>query len=401
MTLKRISAAVIALSAIAATEVAKAADDGFNIDLGLRTFYMNRDFDQGIPDTHAAGQAVRLDITSPMWHDRIGFGLGAVHVAELLDDKTLNSSDVLTPEGDGYTSLEQAYLRLKPLSNLEIQAGRMVLMTPLLNDLTSRLSAPSTQGVYAKLALDNTNLYAIYSDKASMNNEEGYVAYSNSSGDTFDLWSLGGTHKWMNGLSGHLQYALANDYQKQTYLNLNYPIQLDGGELMLDLTHMRGEDDGALYGSDYDSHLTGLTGRFSHGDFAYTLAYQTVGGSDAYDQKWGGDDNTQFFTWGAVQLLDFNARDEQSLQVRIDYDVPSVPGLHLMARHTESWDIDYSGRNNGKRRETNFDVKYTLQSGSAKGLNLQLRVANVSGDSAVVPRISDIRFIIDYKTDLL
>lgn len=72
-----------------------------------------------------------------------------------------------------------------------------------------------------------------------------------------------------------------------------------------------------------------------------------------------------------------------------------------MARHTESWDIDHNGGDDGQRHETNVDVKYTLQSGAAKGLNLRLRLAHVDGDAAVVPRINDLRFIVDYKTDLL
>lgn len=401
MKLKKLSVAVMALTALSGTQaIAAEGDNGFDVDLGFRTFYMNRDFDQGIPDTLAAGQAFRLDVQSPMWNDTIGFGLGAVHVAELIDEKTINSSDVLKPGGEGYTSLEQAYIKFKPLENLEIKAGRMVMMTPLLNDLTSRISAPSTQGVHANLSLENGSLYAIYSDEASMNNEEGFDPYTNANGDEFDLVSIGGTYKFGNGLSTHVQHAVADDYQKQTYFNLGYSTKWGEDDLMLDLTHMNGEDDGALYGSDYDSHLTGLTARLTKGNLAYTLAYQTVGGNNAYDQKWGGDDNTQFFTWGAVQLLDFNAKDEQSLQARIDYDVPSVPGLHLMARHTESWDIDFNGGDDGQRRETNVDVKYTLQGGAAKGLSMRLRVAKADGDAAVVPRINDIRFIVDYKTNL-
>lgn len=400
MKLKKLSVAVMALAALPATQAMAEGDNGFKVDLGLKTFYMNRDFDQGINDTIAAGQAIRLDVDSPMWNDTIGFGLGAVQVLELTDRKTVNSSDVLNPEGDGYGTLEQAFIKFKPIENLDIKAGRMVMMTPLLNDLTSRISAPSTQGVHANLALENGSLYAIYSDEASMNNEEGFVAYSKN-GEEYEIVSLGGTYKFSNGLSTHLQYAVADDYQKQSYFNLNYPTKLGDYDLSLDLAHMRGESDGALYGNDnYESNLTGLTARLSHGNLAYTLAYQTIGGNAAYDQKWGGDDNTQFFTWGAVQLLDFNAKDEQSLQARIDYDVPSVPGLHLMARHTESWDIDYNGGDDGQRRETNFDVKYTLQDGAAKGLSMRLRVAHADGDAAVVPRINDIRFIVDYKTNL-
>lgn len=402
MKIKTISLAIAALGAISNTPVMAAdGDDGMVINLGLRTFYMNRDFDAGIPDTIAAGQAFRMELLSPYWHDVIGVDVSAVHVAKLEGDKTVNSSDVLTPDGDGYTTLEQAYLKLRPVENVDLKVGRMILMTPLLNDITSRISAPSTQGAYGSIKLGSGEVYAIYSDRASMNNSEKFEKYRAANGETYDIKSLGATYKFDNGLSTHLQYAVADDYQKQLYLNASYSTKMGEHDLLLDLTHMRGEDDGDLYGADYDSNLTGLTGRLSRGNWAYTLAYQAIGGNDAYDQKWGGDDNTQFFTWGAVQLLDFNAKDEQSLQLRVDYDVASVPGLHLMARHTESWDIDYAGGDDGQRRETNFDAKYTLQDGAAKGLNLRLRVAHADGDDAVVPRINDIRLIAEYNTNLL
>jgi len=151
--------------------------------------------------------------------------------------------------------------------------------------------------------------------------------------------------------------------------------------------------------ADYDSNLTSLTARFAKGAMAYTVNYQTVGGDDGYNMQWGGQDDSQFFTYGAVQLLDFNANDIQALQFRVDYDVPALPGLHLMARHTQAWDIDTGAVTDGKRRETNFDAKYTVQSGKAKDLSVQLRVAHVDGDS--IPRINDVRLILDYPVNLL
>jgi imipenem/basic amino acid-specific outer membrane pore len=399
MKLKKLTLALAAIGACSSIPtLAAAGDDGMQVNLGLRTFYMNRDFDSGIPDTIAAGQAVRAEFISPFWNDLIGVDASVVNVTALENDKTINSSDVLATGGDGYTTLEQAYLKLHPAEGIDLKLGRMILITPLLNDLTSRLSAPSTQGAYLSAKLGKGELYAIYSDKASMNNSEKFEHYS-AGGETYDIKSLGAKYELENGLSTHLQYAVAEDYQRQVYLNAAYSTKLGDYDLLLDLAHMRGEDDGDLYGADYDSHLTGLTGRLSKGNWAYTLAYQTIGGSDAYDQQWGGADNTQFLTWGAVQLLDFNARDEQSLQLRVDYDVAAVPGLHLMARHTQSWDIDYAGGDDGKNHETNFDVQYTLQDGVAKGLNLRMRLAHAEGDT--VPRINDLRLIAEYRTNLL
>lgn len=399
---KKLSVAALALGAMASGSsiAAEAQNDGIKVDLGLRTFYMNRDFDQGIPDTIAGGQAFKLNVTSPYYGGIIGFDATVTEVVALENDKTENLSDVLAQGGEGYTAVENLYVKLKPLDNVNIRAGRMVMMTPLLNDLQSRLSAPSTQAVYGDIALDNLNFYAFYSDEASRNTSQDFSEYS-VNGEEYDIVSVGGSYKFENGVSAQAQYAVADDYLKQSFFNVTVPTQVSDYDVTLDAIHMRGEDDGALFGSDYDSNLTSLTARFAKGNWAYTVNYQTVGGEDAYNLQWGGQDDTQYFTYGAIQLLDFNADDEQSLQFRVDYDVPSVPGLHLMARHTQAWDIDSGSITDGKRRETNFDAKYTVQSGKAKDLSMQLRVAHVDGDAAIIPRISDIRLILDYPVNLL
>ncbi len=392
---------VLALAAAAAASgsaVAADAQDGYKVSVDSRTFYMNRDFAEGINDTHAAGQAFKLNVASPYYGGVIGFDTTITKVVELLDDKTIRSSDVLDDNGDGYTAVENLLVKIKPLENVNIKAGRMVMMTPLLNDLQSRLSAPSTQAIYGDIALDNLNLYAFYSDEASRNQSQDFSAYS-ANGEEYEISSIGGSYKFENGLSTQAQYAVADDYLKQSFFNVSYPTQLADYDVMLDAVHMRGEDDGALYGSDYDSNLTSLTARFAKGDWAYTVNYQTVGGDDGYNVQWGGQDDTQYFTYGAVQLLDFNAKDIQALQFRVDYDVPALPGLHLMARHTQAWDIDTGSMTDGKQRETNFDAKYTVQSGKAKDLSVQLRVAHVDGDA--VPRINDIRLIVDYPFSIL
>ncbi|MAY43625.1 MULTISPECIES: OprD family outer membrane porin [unclassified Neptuniibacter] len=394
---KKLSIAALALSTVASGSAFATENDGYKVDLDLRTFYMDRDWEVG-EDTLAAGQAFKLSVASPYYGGVIGFDATVTHVVELMDDKTIRSSDVLTPEGNGYTTVENLYVKLKPAENVNLRAGRMVMMTPLLNDLQSRLSAPSTQAVFGEASFDNAGVYAFYSDEASKNNSESFTEYR-ANGEDYSIASLGGTYKFANGVSSHIQYAVADDYLKQSFFNVTYSTKLSDYDVTLDAIHMRGSDDGALYGSDYDSNLTSLTAKFAKGNWAYTVNYQTVGGDDGYNIKWGGQDDTQFFTYGAVQLLDFNANDIQALQFRVDYDVPSLPGLHLMARHTEGWDIDTGSVTDGERRETNFDAKYTVQSGKAKDLSVQLRVAHVDGNS--IPRINDVRLIMDYPINLL
>ena len=399
---KKLSVVALALGTVASSSsIAAEAQDGFKVDLDLRTFYMNRDFDEGIPDTHAAGQAFKLNVASPYFGGLVGFDATITEVVALENDKTENTSSVLATGGKGYTAVENLYVKVKPMDNVNLRAGRMVMMTPLLNDIQSRLSAPSTQAIYGDVALDNLNLYAFYSDEASKNTSQDFSDYT-ANGEDYGIASIGGSYKFANGLNAQVQYAVADDYKKQSFFNVTYPTKLADYDVTLDAIHMRGEDDGALYGSDYDSNLTSLTAKFAKGNWGYTVNYQTIGGDDEYALQWGGQDDTQYFTYGAIQFLDFNAKDEQSLQFRVDYDVPGLPGLHLMARHTQSWDVDYAGGTDGKRHETNFDAKYTVQSGKAKDLSLHLRVAHVDGDKIQgVGRANDIRLILDYPVNLL
>lgn len=394
---------LLLLSVAAATTpytLAASTSDSLQINLDLRSFYMNRDFDQGIPDTDAGGQAFRISADSPYYGGKIGFTLASTQGLALRSGDGINMSNVLADQGESYATVEDAYIKLRPLENLNLRAGRMVMATPLLNSQRSRLSAGSVQAIYADLNINQISLYGFYADEASLATSQDFTSYSQN-GKEYAISSIGSAYQLDNGLNLQAQLASADDFLKQTYLNASFPTKLFDNSLMLDATHMRGADNGDLYGRDYNSHLTSLTGRLITGNLTYTLNYQTIGGDDAYALQWGGQDDTQYYTYGAVQLLDFNARDEQSLQFRIDYDVPSIPGLHLMARHTESWDIDTATTGNAKRRETNFDVQYSVTSGKAKGLSTRLRVAQARGDAEAVPRINDIRLILDYPFSLL
>jgi len=190
---------------------------------------------------------------------------------------------------------------------------------------------------------------------------------------------------------------VAEDYLRQTYLNASYPIQFASGDsLLLDAHYYDGSDDGDLYGSDYDSSLFNLAGRYNTGDLTLTLSYQSVGGESGYDYSWDGfnKDNHILMVWNSVQYLDFNSQDEQSLQLRADYQVAGVPGLSLMARHTKGWDIDSGVDDDLEEQETDLEAKYVFQSGGLEGLSLRLRVAHVESDQ--FSDVDEVRLIANY-----
>ncbi|PSL13277.1 imipenem/basic amino acid-specific outer membrane pore [Marinobacterium halophilum] len=390
-------ALAIAASTLASAPAAFAANEP-SLNINLRTLYFNRDFHDGAEDRYAGSQAVRVDYVSPYYNGMIGFDaslFGALKLDGGKEDEKIGMLHDDNGNTDSYAKLGQAYLKLKLGENTELRAGRMVLETALLYDDDSRSTPSSTQAIKLDTKLGGADLYAIYSDRAVNMAGTKFNEYK-AGGEDYDLYIVGGGYTFENGLSIQAAHGVADDYLRQTYLNASYPIKLANGDSMLiDAHYYDGSDDGSLYGSDYASDLFNLAGRYTTGDLTMTLSYQKTG-DEYYDYSWDGfnNDNHILMTWNSVQYSDFNNADEQSLQVRADYTVAAVPGLSLMARHTEGWDIDSGTDTDLEERETNLEAKYVFQGGTFEGLSLRARVAHV--ESEIDNEVDEFRLIANY-----
>lgn len=389
-------AMAVAAATLTATPAALAANEP-SLNINLRTLYFNRDI-HGDENQVAAAQAVRADYVSPYYNGVVGFDASIFGALKLDGRDNDAGSRVLKADGgdtESYAKLGQAYLKLKLGENTELRAGRMVLATPLLQDDDARSTPSSTQAVKLDTQLGGANLYAIYSDRAVDVNGTKFNKYKADNGEDYDLYLVGGAYTFANGLTVQAAHGVADDYLRQTYLNASYPIKLSNGDsALIDAHYYDGSDDGELYGSDYDSSLFNLAGRYTTGDLTMTLSYQNIGGDDGYDYFWGGEDSNVLMVWNSVQYLDFNSADEQSLQVRADYNVAAVPGLSLMARHTEAWDIDAGIEDDLEERETDLEAKYVFQGGTFEGLSLRARVAHV--ESEQFSNVDEFRLIANY-----
>lgn len=369
-----------------------------SLDISLRTLYFNRDLRQGTnEDRVAASQAVRVDYSSPYVNDLIGFNaslFGALKLDGRGADETLNMLKADGDDTESYAKLGQAFVKLKLGESTELRAGRMVLATPLLYDDDSRSTPSSTQAIKLDTQLGGASLYAIYSDRAVNMAGTKFEKYE-ANGEEYDLYVLGGSYAFDNGLNIQLAHGIADDYLRQTYLNASYPFELSNGDsALIDAHYYYGTDDGDLYGGDYQSSLFNLAGRYTTGNLTMTLSYQNIGGDDGYDYSWGGEDNNILMVWNSVQYLDFNSEDEQSMQLRADYNVSSVPGLSLMARHTRGWDIDTATDSDAEEHETDLEAKYVFQNGSLEGLALRARVAHIESDQFA--NVDEVRLIANY-----
>ena len=388
-----LSTAVIMATVTAAPVVLAASEP--ELTLSTRTFYFNRDFREGPEDRVAAAQAFRADYLSPTFGERFQFGLTALANIKLDGRNNDAAADVNRVNSDGETEhsakIGQVFFDAGITEGTKVRVGRVIMGLPLLNDPDIRSTPGAHQIVMLSGDYDNGEFYALYNDEARTRSDISFEEYS-SGGEDYEVIIAGGGYKFDNGVGVHAAYGYADDYQRQVYLNANYTYDLgDARSLLIDFYHYDGEAEGNLYSDpDYNSTMSNLAARYTMGNLKLLVSYQTIGGDDAYDFAWGGSDQTLPQVWNSVQFNDFNRDDEDSWQLRADYQFS--PALKGLIRHVEgTYD---SGSIEVDEVETNIDVTYTVQTGALTDMSFRVRYAHIEADA--YSDIDELRFIIDY-----
>jgi hypothetical protein len=341
-----------------------------SLDIKLRTFYFNRDKKDGNADSIAAAEGVRVDYVSPYINDWVGFHASLFASGKFHGPDGKGGTSVLRDEADGgqssYAKLGQAFLELKLPHEARLNVGRMVLGHPLLEDSDNRATPSSTQAVQLKASALGTSFYVVASDRASNKTDGKFYPYKTNDGREFEVYVIGAERTFGNGVSAHLSYGYADDVVQQAYANLSYGKALsDNTAISLKFHQYLGDavGDGAVdgVGTGYGSALSNIVGTFTYDRLKATLSYQTVFG-DEYDVRWDRKrDETWYRTANAVQRLKFTRADEDSFQLRIDYDFSDlIKGLSLMARYTHGSGIRRDDGRDGSEWERNFEIKYEI-----------------------------------------
>lgn len=223
----------------------------------------------------------------------------------------------------------------------------------------------------------------------------------------------GGTYKFNSG-SATAYVSELEDVWIQTYLAADYTHSIkEGQNLRLNFNAYNNEDTGTKQGGEISTTIASLMTGYTFDNHKFSLAYQQVFGDEPAD--WAG-----FSSMGpgiaianAVQFATFSEANEKSAQIRYDLDFSpyGLSGLSFMGRYLYGWDMDnqdsnntyYTGRHiydpniDNKHWERDLQLGYTIQSGSAKGLNVMLRQATHRSTTGYrYNNIDEVRFIIEY-----
>lgn len=407
----------LCLSVVLASSGAVRADEstqGFVEDSKLevlsRNFYLNSDYRTPSP----AGKSYKAEwaqgfissFESGFTPGTLGFGLDAHGFLGMkLDGGKGHSGTGLLPlDSDGnsedHYSSGGGALKIRA-SKTTLAYGEMMVETPVFDTADKRLQPEYASGfLLNSREIDGMNLVAGHftafknqDGSSGKGNFYGYGANTEAGGISL----LGADLFTQSPIGAALYASELTDTWHQYYGNLH----LKQSGWFLDANLYRTRDTGRALAGAIDNTAFSLSGKYTVDAHAFTLAYQKVSGDTPFDFV-GGD---SIYLANSIKYADFNGAHEQSWQARYDLDLGAygIPGLKFMTRYVRGSQIDgthapqggaynpfdeSAGTNvpqqgdGGRHWERDIDLRYIVQSGSAKGLSLQLSHVSHRANSA-------------------
>lgn len=389
-----------------------------NVQLKLRNFYLDRQYDKPTPtnvtDFGSWSQGITLDAKSgyaEFGSVKVGVDVLAQYALRLSGDR--HDNDYIMPYN--YNTKEQARdlgkvgvtLKAK-ISETELRVGEILPATPVVHFDPSRQLLTTYEGVWLESKdLKNTKLTLGYLDGINAryeNQVHDFKLWPNElateknqvkPGDSDGMYVAGIDYQLNKEFALSYFYGDVTNIYRQNYFGVAYNKKLDDKNKFA--THIRyfdnRESGDALYG-DIDNQALSVKG-------AWTYDVHTV---DAGYQQMFGDhgNNAAFFPtlsgWVPQPYLanwsvaSFVRKDEKSWSLGYTYDFKNVglQGLTATVRHYDGWNINNgAGKTRGKEDENNFILNYVVPKGALKGLSFQYMYIEV--DYRNVPGFVDLK----------
>ncbi|GFM83371.1 porin [Pseudomonas cichorii] len=391
----RFKCAVAAAVGVCATGTAQADFfDDSHLTLGLRNFYVDRDFKQENAPKSRTGswsQGFDLQFKSGYTEGPLQFGLDlGSDFAYRLDGERARAPDGALPvQTDGSPvhdySRANATARVR-YSKTELRIGNQRPNLPIASYDPTRQLVTSYEGAMLEsrevkdLTLTAGRFWSI-TGRESSNREDLYLWGDSPTQSSDGLNFAGVSYAFTPSLSGTYFYALLEDIYRQHYLGVAHKMPLGAGfALKTDVRYYNTEEEGQALSGRVDNRTYGLMFSLLKGNHTFGAGYQRMLGQDTFPTFNSYAPAPYLINWSA---LGFVKPGERSWQVRYDYDFAGVgvPGLKWMARWMEGNDINL-GQQSHETERTSI-LSYVQQDGPLKGfgatwMNIGVNVRDTS-----------------------
>ena len=392
----------------------------------LRTGFIDRDKKNVAPglDTRSTVQSVMLNAESGFTQGTVGVAVGVIgdfsfklgdnkHSGNnmvpretALNDKGIPTKGIGAPydqwtRGGGYVKVRA--------SNTTLTYGTQVLDIPVLASNTARMVPEYFTGtLITSHEIKNLEVIAGEFTKDQMSNQ--IKTDADISGNGLKRAYVWGTkYKFNDKFTGSYYGLDSKDALKRHYADLNFKQPLsDKSSLTYDLSgyHTKWDKDASVSSakpnvdlSDRSNNIWAFSTTYNKGPHTVMLAYQQSTGNSGYAYGENADGFQSIYLPNSY-LSDFNGRGEKSVQAQYNVDLGAfgVPGLSFTTAYVYGWDINTATTQNAKESEFFNQIKYTVQSGFAKGVNLRLRESiyrNSDAYSGYMPDTNETRIFLD------
>ncbi|AIL63576.1 MULTISPECIES: OprD family porin [Pseudomonas] len=423
-----------------AEEKAEGFIEGSSLTVLNRNFYFNRDNRDSSAPTYNSGKgntngyseawahAIITNFNSGFTQGTVGFGIDAFAMIGLKLDTGdgrnggRSSFDVLPVNSEGeardeYTKLGGA-AKVRFLDTV-VKVGDVFPLTPVVAFGDSRLLPESFRGVTAEntsfegLTIQAGRLHSM-SQPVSSDMRDKFATFYGGPVDSPWVGYGGADYDVNENISVSLYASRLKDVWNQYYAgsSFSYPLN-DDVALIGGLNYYRALDEGKQLLGDFDNSIWSAKVGVRFGGHTLALSHQRNNGDDDFDYLRQSD---SIFLDNSIQYSDFNSPNERSWMLRYDLNMTSygIPGLSFMTRYGKGTDADYSNANqfymrtddNGnpltdqKRWERDIEVKYVVQTGTAKDLSFRVRQANTRA-TAFESDLDEVRLIVEYPLSIL
>ncbi|MDQ9950365.1 MULTISPECIES: OprD family outer membrane porin [Acinetobacter] len=411
-----ISAAIISSAQASEQSEAKGFVEDANGSILFRTGYISRDKKDGRADNSSFAQTAIVNIDSGFTPGIVGFGVGVVGDGSFKIGENKNAGNNMIPQhndGSAYDHWARGGANVKArFSNTTVRYGTQVLDLPVLASNTARLVPEYFTGTL--LTSHEIKDLEVVAGKFTKNQYSDQIATDQNGLDRAVVW--GAKYKFDDQISGSYYGVDVKDKLDRHYVNVNYKQPLaNDSSLTYDFSgyHTKFDKDANLSyatgpaGEDKTNNIWAISGTYATGPHSVMLAYQQNSGNIGYNYGLNQDGGQSVYLPNSY-LSDFIGNDEKSAQIQYNLDFGKLgvlPGLNWTTAYVYGWDIKTSnGADDSNESEFFNQVKYTVQSGFAKGSSLRLRNSIYRADSAYttdyMPDTNEWRIFLDIPVKL-
>lgn len=393
---------------LAAPPVSNGFIEDSSLNVLLRNTYWHRDYDRGVYDRNTWAQGIIGKFDSGFTQGTVGVGVSAFGLLGVRLDG--GQPDMFPGERKHWsddTSQLGAALNLR-FSNTTLSIGDQMPSLPVLNYGDSRLLPQS----YTGLLLTSRDIDKLELNAGHFTSESSMQSGARDSSSLKRIDVLGGTYQFADSLSASLYFSDVEDVYSKRYVNVNYTWVLSSHDaLNFDFNgyQTRYHDDQVadrffaqgIYGRD--NTIWSLATKYMHDGHTLSLSYEQSNGDVGYAYDLGDGGTTIWLANG--YYADFSQKDEKSVQLYHEWDFAAagVPGLVWRIAYIRGYNIDAGNGEEARESEFFNQVKYTVQSGTAKDLSFKVRNSvyrNSRNDSGYSVGLNEWRLYAEYPLNI-